>query len=127
MAAGERGIITPALMPHRSHRLLSRGPGAAAVASRIGESLRPNSARCVMSGRSLAWVAFFGLAVPVAAAGQKEDPPKMPEKIAAPPKDFDKKRDNIDRGKVETVEYESKTVGAKRKAVVYTPPGFAKD
>ncbi|HUE72431.1 MAG TPA: alpha/beta hydrolase-fold protein, partial [Pirellulaceae bacterium] len=33
----------------------------------------------------------------------------------------------IERGKLETVEYESTTVGIKRKAQVYTPPGFSKD
>src|ERR1700687_4863332 len=43
------------------------------------------------------------------------------------PKGFDVKRDGIDRGKLETVEYESTTVGAKRKAQVYTPPGYSKD
>src|SRR5687767_14443363 len=50
-----------------------------------------------------------------------------PAKIDPPPKGFDKERDDIDRGKVETIEYESKTVGIKRKAVVYTPPGYTKD
>lgn len=45
-------------------------------------------------------------------------------KYADPPKDYDKKRDNIERGKVEVVEYDSKTVGNKRKATIYTPPGF---
>src|SRR5690349_2867657 len=43
------------------------------------------------------------------------------------PKGFDAKRDDIERGKLETVEYDSKTVGAKRKAQVYTPPGYSKD
>jgi enterochelin esterase-like enzyme len=43
------------------------------------------------------------------------------------PKGFDVKRDGIDRGKVETVEYESTTVGAKRKSQIYTPPGYSKD
>ena len=33
----------------------------------------------------------------------------------------------IERGKVEAVEYESKTAGAKRTMLVYTPPGFSKD
>jgi len=46
--------------------------------------------------------------------------------LPAAPKDFDKKRDNILRGKVETIEYESKTVGAKRKMVVHTPPDYSK-
>jgi enterochelin esterase-like enzyme len=40
---------------------------------------------------------------------------------------FDGRHDNIARGKVETVEYNSKTVGAKRKMVIYTPPEFSKD
>ena len=47
--------------------------------------------------------------------------------IAAAPAWFDKRRDGIERGKLETVEYESTTVGTKRKARVYTPPGFSKN
>lgn len=53
--------------------------------------------------------------------------PALPEKLTAPPKGFDTKREGIERGKVETIEYDSKTVGIKRKAVVYTPPGYTKD
>lgn len=45
----------------------------------------------------------------------------------AAPEGFAKKRAGIERGAVDTVEYESKTVGTKRKALVYTPPGFKKD
>jgi enterochelin esterase-like enzyme len=48
-------------------------------------------------------------------------------KFPAPLKGFDARRDGIDRGKVETVEYDSTTVGVKRKAQVYTPPGYSKD
>jgi enterochelin esterase-like enzyme len=47
-----------------------------------------------------------------------------PEKFPAPPKGFDAPRNGIDRGKLETVEYDSTTVGVKRKAQVYTPPGY---
>jgi enterochelin esterase-like enzyme len=43
------------------------------------------------------------------------------------PKGFDLKRDAIDRGKLETIEYDSTTVGMKRKARVYTPPGYTRD
>src|SRR5436190_461199 len=57
----------------------------------------------------LAWVVLAGLTLP--AAGQKDDPPKPAAKAEAPPADFDKKQDNIERGKLETVEYESKSVG----------------
>jgi len=45
------------------------------------------------------------------------------EKFPEPPKGYDKKRDGISRGKLGTVEYDSTTVGMKRKARVYTPPG----
>lgn len=48
-------------------------------------------------------------------------------KLSAPPKGFDARRDGIKRGKLETVEYDSKTVGVKRKTRVYTPPGYSKD
>src|SRR5205814_5217487 len=40
---------------------------------------------------------------------------------------FERRRDGIDRGKLETVEYDSTTVGVTRKARVYTPPGYTKD
>ena len=73
----------------------------------------------------LAWVVLVGLALP--AVGQRADPPGTAETIPAPPPDFDKKRDGVERGRLETVEYDSATVGTKRKATVYTPPGYRKD
>ena len=39
---------------------------------------------------------------------------------------FDVEKTGIAQGKIETVTYNSKTVGTKRKALVYTPPGFNK-
>jgi GH35 family endo-1,4-beta-xylanase/enterochelin esterase-like enzyme len=36
-------------------------------------------------------------------------------------------RDDVTRGSLEMIEYESKTVGATRKMNVYTPPGYSKD
>lgn len=47
--------------------------------------------------------------------------------LAAPPKGFDVQRNDIEHGKLETIMYESSTVGIKRKARVYTPPGYSKD
>src|ERR1041385_2389169 len=44
-----------------------------------------------------------------------------------PPDGFDKARDAIAHGKIELVEYDSKSVGNKRKALVYTPPGYSAD
>jgi enterochelin esterase-like enzyme len=44
-----------------------------------------------------------------------------------PPEGFDRPREGIAHGKIETVEYDSKSVGNKRKALVYTPPGYSAD
>ncbi len=43
------------------------------------------------------------------------------------PRGFDSARVDIPRGRIDTVRYESNTVGVARKAVIYTPPGFSKD
>ncbi|MCP9199110.1 alpha/beta hydrolase-fold protein [Gramella sp. GC03-9] len=42
------------------------------------------------------------------------------------PKGFDQKRENIARGKLDSISYQSKTVGTTRKALVYTPPNYSK-
>lgn len=46
--------------------------------------------------------------------------------VSRAPKGFDSLRSDIAHGRIDTVFYNSKTVGAKRKALVYTPPGFSK-
>lgn len=43
------------------------------------------------------------------------------------PQGFDNPRDGISHGKIDTITYSSKTVGASRKALIYTPPGYSKD
>jgi len=43
------------------------------------------------------------------------------------PKGFDTLRIGIPHGKIDTVPYSSKTVGTKRKVIIYTPPGFSKN
>jgi enterochelin esterase-like enzyme len=43
------------------------------------------------------------------------------------PLGFDSLRVDIPHGRVDTVYYMSRTVGTKRRAVVYTPPGFSRD
>jgi enterochelin esterase-like enzyme len=53
----------------------------------------------------------------------EDDKPAFP----VPPEGFDKKRDGIPHGKLEMIEYDSKTVGTKRKLNVYTPPGYSKN
>jgi enterochelin esterase-like enzyme len=52
-----------------------------------------------------------------------DDKPAFPN----PPEGFDKAREGIAHGKLEVVEYDSKTVGNKRKAIIYTPPGYSTD
>ena len=42
-----------------------------------------------------------------------------------PPAGIVATRDNIPHGRLEMIEYDSKTVGAKRKMQVYTPPGYS--
>ena len=44
-----------------------------------------------------------------------------------PPTGFDVKRGSIAHGTLEMIEYDSKTVGTKRKMQVYLPPGYSKD
>ena len=43
------------------------------------------------------------------------------------PQDFDVYRPGVAQGKIDTVYYESKTVGSERKVLIYTPPGFSKN
>ncbi len=52
-----------------------------------------------------------------------DDKPAFPDA----PEGFDQVRDGGAHGKLEMVEYESKSVGNKRKALVYTPPGYSTD
>jgi enterochelin esterase-like enzyme len=48
------------------------------------------------------------------------------DKLAFPmaPAGFDRRREGVPQGKLEMVEYDSKTVGNKRKMLVYVPPGY---
>ncbi len=43
------------------------------------------------------------------------------------PSGFASRRDGVERGKVETREYDSKSVGDTRRMTVYLPPGYSKD
>lgn len=52
-----------------------------------------------------------------------DDKPAFPE----PPAGITDQREGISHGKLEMVEYDSKTVGVKRKMNVYTPPGYSAD
>jgi enterochelin esterase-like enzyme len=59
---------------------------------------------------------------PLATQAQTEAP-----SLPAPPEGFDRPREDIPHGRLETIEYESTTVGIPRKAQVYLPPGYTPD
>ncbi len=44
-----------------------------------------------------------------------------------PPAGFRTRRDEVLHGEMKTVQYDSKTVGARREMLVYTPPGYSTD
>lgn len=76
-----------------------------------------------MSARMFAIAATTCLVISVGPAlAQPAD-----EAFPVPPEGFDVRRDGIEHGKLETVEYDSTTVGIPRKARVYTPPGYSRD
>ena len=54
---------------------------------------------------------------------KEDDKPAYPE----PPAGWDVRREDIPHGKLEMIEYDSKTVGTKRRMQVYTPPGYTKE
>jgi enterochelin esterase-like enzyme len=71
---------------------------------------------------------LISLAATVASTQQASRPivlgPDDKAAFPAAPVGFDQPRDGIAHGRVEEVEYDSKSVGVKRKVVIYTPPGF---
>lgn len=62
---------------------------------------------------------------------QRFDPPKLgpDDKPQFPqaPAGFDVAREGVKKGSIETISYDSKSVGSTRKMLVYTPPEFSKD
>ncbi len=54
---------------------------------------------------------------------KEDDKPAFP----VPTTGWDVKREGIPHGKLEMIDYDSKTVGTKRKMQVYTPPGYTKE
>ena len=74
---------------------------------------------------SCAMLAFTASLAAAQPDGEKQNAPV--EKFGTPPQGYDARREGIERGKVETIEYDSTTVGIKRPARVYTPPGYSAD
>ena len=76
-----------------------------------------------MSLRSPAHVACLLLTLAIQTLPASADEGAFP----TPPSGFDTRREGIERGRLETIEYDSTTVGIQRKAKVYTPPGYSTD
>lgn len=76
---------------------------------------------------ALALMMLGCLSPPAMAQPENGEADDQTEKFPAPPEGFDVRRDGVEHGKLETVEYDSKTVGIKCKAQVYTPPGYSAD
>ncbi|OYV89081.1 MAG: hypothetical protein B7Z73_07240 [Planctomycetia bacterium 21-64-5] len=76
-----------------------------------------------MTGRIFPFIAAAMLALAtMPAAAQTAD-----NALPAPPEGFDARREAIEHGALVTVEYDSTTVRIKRKARVYTPPGYGEN
>lgn len=74
----------------------------------------------------LLWVALVQVATG-APTGQATAPAKAGASLVLPnhaPADFLQVRSDIPKGKLETITYNSKSIGVDRKAVVYTPPNY---
>jgi enterochelin esterase-like enzyme len=80
--------------------------------------------------RFATWVAASIILIPLHVSpvvAQDQGKQNEAKSFTSPPKGFDVRRGDIDHGKLETIEYDSTTVGVKRKTQVYTPPGYSKD
>lgn len=97
--------------------------------------LAPFMSIVCLAGMALAPIVLAQIVLAQTAPAQKTLPQSAEEEgkvddatqLASPPRGFDAPRDGIDRGKLEQVEYDSTTVGIKRPAQVYTPPGYSED
>ena len=65
----------------------------------------------------------------LAVVGTWADPnlPAQEPTALAPPKGYDARQEGVEHGKIDAIEYPSQTVGAARKAKVYTPPGYSSE
>jgi len=78
-----------------------------------------------MTKRRMAWLHVLS-ALLISPALLRADGPDLKES-PVPPQGFDRVRPGIEQGRLEKVDYDSKSVGAKRWMEVYTPPGYSRD
>jgi enterochelin esterase-like enzyme len=88
---------------------------------------RSNKLRWQFWAFCLLWVALAHMGIGAPPAGQATAPAKPGATLVLPnhaPADFIQVRPDIPKGKLETITYNSKSIGVDRKAVVYTPPNY---
>jgi enterochelin esterase-like enzyme len=107
--AGDEIQFTRKVGEFATEQFVAKRTGPAAAAPAEGTARQPSRP----SGP------VFGPPVPLGPDDKAVFPPA--------PSGFDARRDGIERGRLEAVEYDSKTVGVKRKMMVYTPPGYSQD
>lgn len=54
-------------------------------------------------------------------------PARTPVRVELPPAGFDAEQAGGSRGRIQSFTYESKSVGTKRRAYLYTPPGYSRE
>jgi enterochelin esterase-like enzyme len=84
----------------------------------ISYTLEQDQIDCKMNNKHL----YFGLSLLLAML-----PSLIKAQPGPAPKDFDLYQATIKHGRLDTISYDSKTTGALRKAVIYTPPGYVKN
>jgi len=100
---------------------LTRQVGEFATETFVAKRLKPAAAKQPPAPRNRRSRGPGGFGGPIVL--QPDDKPAF----ADPPAGFDVKRQGIAHGKLEMIEYDSKTVGTRRKMLVYTPPGYTTD
>ena len=94
--------------------------------SYISQQIGNNSGKIANILILICGLLFFEFQVHAQRAAVVLNPDDKPA-FAAAPEGFDIIRENISHGKIDSVEYISKTVGTKRKMLIYTPPGYSVD
>ena len=88
---------------------------------------RSNKLRWKLFISCMLWAALVQMAVGILPAGQAAVQIAADSALTLPshaPADFIQVRPDIPKGKLETITYNSKSIGVDRKAVVYTPPNY---
>ncbi|MBN1422608.1 MAG: esterase family protein [Planctomycetes bacterium] len=74
-----------------------------------------------------AQIMFPAGGAPARALAGVPEPAEPPAAGTSAPAGFDEQREGIPHGRIEAVEYDSKSIGMNRRMLVYTPPGYSAD